>query len=307
MKVYISTVLLFLLIIVIGCNKRINTTDSISVSNAGRINIPVFGRNTSLEVLSWNVENFPLRGEKTVFNVSEIIKDLDVDIIGFQEIADTASFRKLLTLLPNYDGVYSKDIYNDGSYQKTAVIYKTDFIQVSQITMLFTDDGNSFPRPPLQVYIRAVKDQKVFDFTLIVLHLKAFGGTVNEDRRRSACQKLKNYLDIEILNSQDKDFMVIGDWNDELDDPINENVFKIFLDDSLDYNFLTYPLAINYPSNATYIGSFQSFIDHILISKDLRAEYESGITEILKIDQFYLPYTDEVSDHRPVGTIFPVF
>jgi endonuclease/exonuclease/phosphatase family metal-dependent hydrolase len=307
MKYYFKAYTLILLLAFLGCNKRINTIDDGEISNSNRINLPVFGSDSSFEILTWNVQYFPLLEEKTVNNISEIILDLDVDLIGFQEIADTNHFRDLLNLLPKYQGIYSQDVYWDGSYQKTAIIYKKDIIQISQVKMLFSDDGYSFPRPPLQVNIRAVTDQNIFDFTLIVMHLKAFGGIENEARRRSACQKLKNYLDVEILNSQDKDFMVVGDWNDELDDPVNENVFQIFLNDSLNYNFLTYNLVKNNPSDATYIGNFQSFIDHILISKDLQVEYNNGVTEVLKIDLLFAPYKNEVSDHRPVGAKFPVF
>ena len=301
--------LVFFLLIVIGtgCNKRISTTDDNNISNADRINIPVLGTDNTLELLTWNVRNFPLLEQKTVANISEIIKDLDVDIIGFQEIEDTLQFRILLESMPEYNGLYSQDIYSGGSYQKTAVMYKQDFIQISQVKMLFPDDGYSFPRPPLQVYVRAISENNIFDFTLIVLHLKAFGGIENEARRRSACQKLKSYLDIERINSQDKDFIVIGDWNDVLDDPASENVFQIFLDDSLNYTFLTRSLAQNPSNNATYIGSFQSVIDHILVSNDVLNEYQGGTTKVIKVDSYFLPYQNEVSDHRPVGSLFPVF
>jgi predicted extracellular nuclease len=307
MKYYFAVFTFIILVIFLSCNKRINTTDDNEISDPNRISIPAFGSDSSLELLTWNVQNFPLLENKTVVNVSEIILDLDVDLIGFQEIADTNSFRELLRLIPNYDGIYSLDIYGGGDYQKTAIVYKKNVIQISQIKMLFPDDGYSFPRPPLQVNVLAGKDQNIFDFTMIVLHLKAFGGAENEARRRSACQKLKSYLDIEILNSQDKDFIVVGDWNDELDDPVNENVFQIFLNDSLNYRFLTYELAKNPTSNATYIGNFQSVIDHMLISKDMQIEYDTGVTEVLKIDSFFSPYRNEVSDHRPVGAKFPVF
>jgi exonuclease III len=307
MKYYFGVFTLIIIVMFLGCNKRINTIDDNEISDPNRINIPPFGSDSSLELLTWNVENFPLVENKTVVNVSEIILDLDVDLIGFQEIADTNSFRELLNLIPSYEGIYSQDIYGGGDYQKTAIIYKKDVIQISQVKMLFSDDSYSFPRPPLQANIRAVRDQKIFDFTMIVLHLKAFGGIENEARRRSACQRLKNYLDIEILNSPDKDYIVVGDWNDELDDPVNENVFQIFLNDSLNYSFLTYELAKNPTSNATYIGNFKSVIDHMLISKDMQIEYDTGVTEVLKIDAFFAPYTNEVSDHRPVGAKFPVF
>ncbi|OPX31978.1 hypothetical protein B1H10_08125, partial [candidate division KSB1 bacterium 4484_188] len=117
---------------------------------------------------------------QTVRDVVEIIRDLDIDMITMVEVADTLKFRALLDSLPNYGGTYSPDVYGSGSYQKTAVFYKKDMIQVSQKKSLFAGDGYSFPRPPLQVRVIAQKNNKTFDFTLIVLHLKASGGSENE-------------------------------------------------------------------------------------------------------------------------------
>jgi len=290
-----------------GCNQRINNPEETIVPDSQRINIPSFGSDLSFEVVSWNIQNYPKLGDQTISNVVEIITDLDADIYGMQEMEDTVSFRRLLDSIPDYGGLFSSDVYSSGNYQKTAVIYKKDLVQISNVEMLFTGDSYRFPRPPLKVYVTAFHHQKTFDFTLIVLHLKALGGSGNEARRRSACEKLKNYLDVEIANSVDKDFMVIGDWNDELNDPFPDNVFQVFLDNPQDYTFLTEDLASDPVNNATYIGGYQSVIDHILISEDVREEYTAGSTEVLKIDLFFSAYLSEVSDHRPVGSIFKVF
>ncbi len=290
-----------------GCNQRINNPEETIVPDSQRINIPPFGTDLSFEVVSWNIQNYPKLSEQTISNVAEIITDLDAEVYGMQEIEDTTSFRRLLDSIPEYGGLFSSDVYSSGNYQKTAVIYKKDIVQISDAEMLFTGDGYSFPRPPLQVYVTASHNQKTFDFTLIILHLKAFGGSENEARRRSACEKLKNYLDVEIANSVDKDFMVVGDWNDELNDPLSQNVFQVFLNDPQNYTFLTEDLANDPVNNATYIGGYQSVIDHILISEDVKQEYAAGGTEVLKIDLFFSAYLSEVSDHRPVGSIFKVF
>jgi predicted extracellular nuclease len=298
---------LILYLFISGCNQRINNPEDTNVPDSQRINIPQFGTDLSLEIVSWNIQNYPKLNDQTISNVSEIITDLDADVYGMQEIEDTTSFRRLLDSIPEYGGLFSLDRYTSGEYQKTAVIYKKDIVQISDVEMLFTGDGYSFPRPPLQVYVTALHNQKIFDFTLIILHLKASGGSKNEARRRSACEKLKNYLDVEISNSMDKDFMVIGDWNDELNDPFSQNVFQVFLNDPLNYTFLTKDLANDPVNNATYIAGYQSVIDHILISEDVQSEYTAGITDVLKIDLFFSAYLSEVSDHRPVGAIFKVF
>ena len=296
-----------LLVFIFSCNKRINSPDDLEIPDSLRIDIPRFGSDISFEVVSWNLQNFPRLGEQTIQDVAEIVYDLDADLFGLQEIEDTSSFRRLLSFLPDYEGIYSDDLYSGTEYQKTAVIFNKEMITISGKKMLFSDDSYSFPRPPLQVYIQAFHNQNWFDFTLIVLHLKASGGAENEARRRSACEKLKNYLDLEITNSADQDYMVVGDWNDELSDPEVDNVFQTFLNDPLNYTFLTQILLNDPVVNATYIGSFNSIIDHILISEDLENEFTNGYLQVIKADQFFSAYNHEVSDHRPVGVKFFVF
>jgi len=290
-----------------GCNQRVSNPVQVVLPDSQRINIPPFGRDSSFDIISWNIQNYPKLNDQTVSNVAEIISDLDAEIFGMQEIEDTSSFRQLLNLLPEYSGAYSTDVYSGGTYQKTAVIYRKNIVQISDMEMLFSGDSYSFPRPPLKVYVKVNYPQSSFDFTLIVLHLKASGGSENEARRRSACEKLKNYLDAEIVVAADKDYIVIGDWNDELNDPISQNVFQVFLNNPQSYTFLTKELANDPVNNATYIGGYQSVIDHILISEDVKQEYATGQTEVLKLDLFFSAYVYEVSDHRPVGANFMIF
>ncbi|MEJ2636255.1 MAG: hypothetical protein P8184_13315 [Calditrichia bacterium] len=297
-----------LLMAAFGCNKRVTSPIDTELPDSSRINVPVFGQNASFDLVAWNVENFPKLGTTTVTDVAEIMNDLNADIYAMEEVSDTVSFRDLLAKLKDYDGTYSTDVYSFGTYQKTAVIYNKNLIRISNKKMLFPNDSYSFPRPPLQVSVSATRDSKTFDFNLIVLHLKASAGAENEARRRSAVKKLKEYLDTEIASGQEKDYIVVGDWNDILSDPAASNVFQVLLDDSLNYRFLTKPLSKYPDQNASYIGySSGSLIDQILISADVFPEYSGGNTQVIKIDQYFNNYVSEVSDHRPVGANFPVF
>lgn len=267
-------------------------------------NLERVGTDSTMEIATWNMHNFPDNGEKSVDYYKLIIEKLDIDLYAVQEIADISSFKKLMSQLTGYDGLYSDDTYGS-SYQKTGIIYRKDMVSVLSKEQIYTDKQYEFPRPPLVLYLRVIKGSSVYDFYLIVIHLKAYNGTEEIDRRRGAVKLLKEYMDNRISNEEEKDYIVAGDWNDEITDDENSNSFSLLLNDSTDYRFLTLEIA-NDPlySSYPYKGSL---IDHILISAQLFDEYNNGSTTTLRIDTQIDGYFSNVSDHRPVMSVFAVF
>ena len=260
------------------------------------------GQENALEVATWNLEYFP-QTVNTVEEVARIIEALDIDLYAIQEINDTTAFRDLLGRLPEYDGRFSSDVYSWG-YLKTGLIYRRSQISVSRVRQIFEDDWYAFTRPPLVADVAAQRSGARFDFVLIVLHLKAGSDADDRNRRQEAVEKLKTYLDDEIASGQEKDYLVVGDWNDELDDA-GDNVFTAFLNDLDNYRFLTASLA-GKQQQASF-PRYGTLIDHILISRDALAEYDGGSTETLRLDEEVDGYEIRISDHRPVMAVFPVF
>ncbi len=290
----------FLLILLsTACNLRVNESDK---------DDPVIdpSENEDFEMLTWNIENFPKEGFTTINSVKNIIRDLNVDLIAVQEIADVNSFEQLLDSLQGWNGFLSNDQYSSGSYQKTGILYKSSFINIpaSSVKNIFTDNGYAFPRPPLTAYVEITDlDSIKYDFQIIVVHLKALGGQDNEDRRRAACEQLEDYVKMQISSGADPDIIILGDWNDELDDPTDENVFETFLKLQNNYRFLTQSL-----NQVSYISqNFNSLIDHILITGDSFKEYGNGQTSVQYLDSQYSGYVSNVSDHRPVLATFKGF
>jgi endonuclease/exonuclease/phosphatase family metal-dependent hydrolase len=264
------------------------------------------GTELTFDVITWNVENFPQQGQITIDSVRMIILGLQVDLVAMQEITDTTAFRDLVNSMDEWDGIYSSDEYSPGSYQKTGILWRTDQVAVTNPQQLFPGLTYPFPRSPLLAEAVWQRGQQVFDFHIIVLHLKAGGTPDDLERRRQACGYLKDFVDLVIGQGWDPDFILAGDWNDELDDPPDQNAFTVFLDDSLHYQFLTMPLAGD-PFWASYpFSSNPSLIDHILVTVDALGEYEGGWTETLRLEQEVSNYSYYVSDHRPVMSQFPV-
>jgi endonuclease/exonuclease/phosphatase family metal-dependent hydrolase len=262
------------------------------------------GTEGTFDLVAWNIENFPQHGQTTVDTVRMIILGLQVDLITVEEIADTVAFRDLINSLDDWQGVYSADEYGPGDYQKTGILYRSDQVTLSNVGQIFTNEWYPFPRPPLMAQVTWQHGSRMFDFYLIVVHLKAGGGSENMDRRRQACQRLKSFIDQSVGEGDEPDFIVAGDFNDDLDDPPEDNSFTVFLNDSMHYRFLTLPLAGD-PFWASY-PSTGSLIDHVLVTSSVLDEYADGETFTLRLDYEVSNYSYWVSDHRPMFSKFLV-
>ncbi len=288
------------LIFLFSCNERITTGDDGGFTPV----ITPVGDSTSFEMATWNLAFFPQQGMATINATKDIIRGLGVDMYGVEEIADIDAFNQLVDSLDGWKGILSDDTYSDGSYQKTGLLYNARFITVSGAHSIFTNDSYAFPRPPLQAYVE-VKDAEglKYNFNAIVLHLKARGGADNEARRKAACDKLEAYIREQIANGADADFVVLGDWNDQVSDPQDTNVFNAFLSKTDQYRFLTQGLT-----ESSYISTtYASLIDHIMITSDSEGEYDGGVTEVRYLDNDIPNFRSVVSDHRPVISYFRGF
>ena len=274
------------------------------VSSAQSFDDLAFGTDSTFEVMTWNIEWFPKNGAATIDYVTQIIDALDVDLLAIQEVDDISAFNQVISSLDAYDG-YLESSYFAG----LAYIYKTDVLQINDIYEIYTSQPywSPFPRSPM------VLDLNFLGERIIVFnnHFKCCGDgkldqedSKDEETRRSiASGLLKKYID---ENLPDQNAIVLGDLNDILTDKRENNVFQMFLDDSLNYFFPDYGIAMDKESEWSY-PSWPSHIDHILITNELFDEFEREGSEIqiLKLEQ-HLPgeweiYDKNISDHRPLA------
>lgn len=291
----------FLFILWSACTERITNGKDNGTEDSTLV--ATIGKSSTFEVATWNIENFPLDGQTTIEKTRQLIREMDIDLIAVQEIGSVSAFLEMLDGLPQWRGIWSSHTYGNGSYQKVGLIYKSTLISVaSDYKLLFEDNGFAFPRPPLMTHIIVRDNEGIsFDFNLIVLHLKAFSGDEEDARRQQACDLLSGYIEDEIAAGADPDFVVLGDWNDELSDSL---VFRGFYERPELFHFLTQNIGNQY----SYIDSrYRSLIDHILITSDALGEYGDGKTEVFYVDDQYPAYPAEVSDHRPVISTFRGF
>jgi endonuclease/exonuclease/phosphatase family metal-dependent hydrolase len=242
---------------------------------------------TKLEILTWNLKEFPLIGANTVAEFAKMVSDLDADLIALQEISSRSWFNRLLEALPGWGG----EISISGNLN-LAYLYKLDEVDlISSIYAIYEDDPYAFPRPPALIEIVYSNEE----ITLINIHLKCCGGEENFDRRQEASEKLKSYID---TNLNEDAVILLGDYNDLITGVIPEEIpFANFINDSLNYSFVDMEIAEADESVWSY-PNWPSHIDHILVTNEL---FEAEVlTQTLTLDLCDTRYLNIVSDHRPV-------
>lgn len=251
-----------------------------------------------LEVVTWNIENFPKHSETLSF-VAGTVTNSSYDLWGIQEVEQPSALRIITNLDPRYSVLIDEDIAKgvNRNYH-LAYVYRNDHLEVLEQKILASGefDGYYFPRRPLWVKFKNKINNE--EFIVINLHLKCCGGETNKKRRSEAAIILKQFIDLE--HDQDK-VIVLGDFNTVIF-PYLDSDMQHFLVDSKNYRFSDQELA---DSNEPYKWSYPSWpshIDHILITNELFSQFKEAIT--LPLDNCSGYYDPKVSDHRPVMSIF---
>ena len=279
-------------------------TSTLSTQNLDDL---AFGDGNSLDIATWNIEWFPKNGLITVDYVTEIIEKLDLDVIAIQEVDDIAMFDQMLNLLPEYTGYYESSWFAG-----LAFIYKTDQIEINDIYEIYTTSPywSTFPRSPMIMNINFMGE----NYFIINNHFKCCGNGIidfnnssdEEYRRYNAINLIKQYIDNNLGNDK---VIVVGDLNDNIAEPMENNVFQEVLNDSLNYLFADLEIAQNHSSNWSY-PSWPSHLDHILVTNELFYYMNSSQIQTIKVDEYlnggWEEYDQNVSDHRPVAIKFNI-
>ncbi len=276
------------LFILVGCSEGDSGHDDSTIIN--------FGSDQTLDLITWNLEWFP-KHDSTISYVSDFILALSPDIIALQEISDQYSFDLLIESLG--DGWVG---YRDNTdYQELSYIINLNQINLLAQPYTILDEYEYYfaYRPPYVLNIE-FNDEIFF---IIDIHLKCCDGS--EERRMASAQYLKNYID---AYHNDGNIIVLGDFNDELTDPPNENVFLNFLDDPGNYFFTDLHIAEGSSDNWSF-PNWPSHLDHILVTNEV-LDFDIS-TNTIKLDNYMIggwnKYDNYISDHRPVGiSLLPI-
>src|SRR6056297_2586644 len=263
-----------------------------------------FGTDSTFDVITWNIQDFPKDDQTTIDYVKQIIENVDADLFALQEIDDTVSFEQMVKDLDGYKAHYTESYYTNLTY-----LYKAAEINIDKIYEILTSYSYStiYPRCPLVMEFTF----KNREYIAINNHFKCCGDGIldlddyndEETKRYHASNYLKDYID---NNFPEENVIMLGDLNDELTDETQNNVFQQILDDPDNYSFADMEIA-NASSSEWSYPTWPSHLDHILITNELFNEFEKDISDIqcIKLDDYFTngwnEYESKVSDHRPVA------
>jgi exonuclease III len=248
-----------------------------------------------LSAMSWNLEHFP-KSTATVEAVIGIVDQLAPDVLGVQEIESTTGWNAVIDGLDGYSGVLG----HEGD-TRVGLMYRDDTFEQVAVEHLFGGDWYAFPRPVLAVRLRPRRGLDATEVVFVVVPLKALSGAANEARRRSAVGKLRTWI-AERRAAGDASIVVVGDWNDRVEEPQSTNVFAQLLQADAGVEFLTAELA---DTGAFSYVPYESLIDHIVVTDELLEVLLDPVTDVIPLEQTWTgDYIDDVTDHRPVRARF---
>jgi endonuclease/exonuclease/phosphatase family metal-dependent hydrolase len=323
---------------------KLRTTSAITYTSGdfsaekGMLSGSSLAKSNTLDIVSWNVAWFgstsggPSNLDLQYSNTKKVLETLDADIIALQEISNDEKMEQLINELEGYSFVKS-DVYSysqrssSGSTldpQKLYLVYKEATVQIKKEKVLLntlykeilegrqledypgTSEGFwASGRLPYMVEVEATVNGVAQRIHLVNLHTRANSGTdvSRYNMRKYDVEVLKDSLDAQYPNIN---LVLLGDMNDDVDVSVVNNLpssLEAFVNDE-DLKTLTYDLSTT--GAFTYAGgSYQSFLDHIIVSKSLTDEY---IEESITIENQFLnsisSFRTTTSDHVPVSARF---
>jgi endonuclease/exonuclease/phosphatase family metal-dependent hydrolase len=303
-------ILIILIFLVLPLFAQENTTIEI-----GTFNIRFFPCNQDGEMMKkYNIEmRYPPEGPATdTTKLFQIIKDLDIEILGVQEMVDPALFGAMAKrhLGEQFEFIYAPS----NAWQKVGILYNSDRVKLIGQPQVYSEVAlgrMDRHRPALRGYFKTLPDG--FDFHVIVVHLKASPRGYPE--RQKQWEFLNNILN-DLPSADESDIILLGDFNN-----VSKDRYKEFLP-LINKHHYYWPVA----ETDTLITQYwrpdwnvdrieAGTIDQLFISSDAKFEYVENSTKVggycsaMKneiIGEF--PYFYEhISDHCPVYSSFKIF
>lgn len=316
------------------------STEGISDQRFGYFNHTTIEKDLTFDVVTWNIEWFGDATNATTNNVQTqldrvktMILELDADVYAFQEITNLEIWNQLVSELEGYAGVVSPEASQGADEyagaQKLTFLFKTATVDTLKTRALLTgvDVNNDLPdypgddptrfwasgRYPFMMDIVTNIDGVEREISLINVHARSNGGGESSGNPRYAMRR----YDVEVLYDSieayysDKSIILLGDYNDDLDETVADTGAATVPDsgESSFFQFITDPnyRATTLPLSEAGMRSFiynENVIDHVTISNELFTDHIVGAERVVIPYSFIPDYNNTTSDHFPVEARF---
>ncbi len=284
----------------------------------------------TLTVVNWNIEwfgsysNGPSNENLQEANVVKILRYLNADLYGLNEVVDTMRLRRVVDSLGSNYGFYISSFGSAAASpvspnwltaQKLAFIYRKDVFSNIRTRAMLNNGSSAYyyfasGRFPYLFNANINKNGKKRNISFILIHAKAGATGADYNRRRDASKELKDTLDP--FFSQHP-MILFGDYNDELQGSISgyslspyDNIVKDSVKTNPNYyHSITLPLE---QAGERSTISYTSVIDHQVINKRMDSMYVPGSadirTDVISVVPDYL--SRNTSDHYPVSSRYKI-
>lgn len=283
-KIFLS--LIFVLFV--GCSSKPTKYDF------NTIRIATF----NIEWLGDGIDDRKNRTESDYERIADVIRKIDADVIGVQEIENEQALLKVMTFLPGYSYIMG----NTGWIQNPAVIYKND-INVKYI-MDYSPLAVKDNKTRSGLWVKVKKGN--FDFYMMVVHFKSTSSFDNTPElrtesfqlRQQQAKVLRKWADSLVNSGAEQDIIVVGDFNDN---PNRTNMRNLeYLVNDGEFTFITKDLT-------SCKNPRWDLIDHVAVNRSAKNRYVSGSEFVYNFFQSYWEYQSEmISDHCPVMVSFEI-
>lgn len=282
----------------------------------------------TLDVVCWNIEwfgsttNGPFNKNLQEQNVVKVLRYLDADIYGVSEIVDTLRFRRVVDSLDNSKfgyvfsetctGVISSSEPNWQTCQKLAFIYNKNIFSNIKTRPFVTNSTNAYSnfasgRLPFLFEATATLNGFSRPVVFILIHGKSGATASDYTRRQGAAREMRDSIEAQFTN---KNFFIIGDYNDDLQTTISAaavggtlSSYDVIVRDSSKYNSIS--IALSRAGDSSTLG-YSSVIDNHIVSNNVALGYVPNSVKVRKDITAVVPdyRNDNTSDHWPIYSRF---
>lgn len=228
--------------------------------------------------------------------IAELIKEIEPDVLGVQEIENQEALDKVLQYLRGYQG----KVLTTGGFQNIGVIYHRD-VKISSFYE-YTPLAVEFKKTRSGLVLECKKDN--FDWKMMIVHLKSssYFDKTKEMRENSVeirvkqAEVLNNWIDSVLKNPLEKDLIIVGDFNDN---PLNTNSKALIqIANNKKISFITDKLFSC--SNPKW-----KVIDNIVLSKSAKKRCKIESLRMYNPKKlFSSKISKNISDHCPIVVDF---